>query len=68
MESLDARSRRAVQRRTGFPNERAALKMLYLVVLDRRPGRSNPTGQINGWKTILNALSIHYGDRVATNQ
>jgi hypothetical protein len=25
---------------------------------------SNPTGQINGWKTILNALTIHYGDRI----
>jgi hypothetical protein len=42
--------------------------MIYVVVPDRRPGRSNPTGQINVWKTILNALSIHYGHRVAINQ
>ena len=26
----------------------------------------NMTGKINGWKRILNALTIHYGDRIAT--
>ena len=30
----------------------------------KRPNRANPTGQINGWKTILNTLTIHYGDRI----
>ena len=40
--------------------------MVYLVATERRLNRSNPTGQINGWKTILNALTIHYGDRIAT--
>jgi len=65
VESLNARFRRAVQRRTHFPNEQAALKVLYLVAQERNPGRSNPIGQINGWKTILNALTIHYGDRIA---
>jgi putative transposase len=68
VESLNARFRRAVQRRTHFPNEQAALKVLYLVTQERKTGRSNPTGQINGWKTILNALTIHYGDRIAINQ
>jgi hypothetical protein len=31
--------------------------------------RANPTGRVAGWKTILNALTIHYGDRIeaATN-
>ena len=32
--------------------------------IERRPNRSNPTGQINGWKTILNAVTMHYGDRI----
>ena len=68
IESLNARFRRAVQRRTHFPSEQAALKVLYLVAQERKAGRSNPTGQINGLKTILNALTIHYGDRNATNQ
>jgi putative transposase len=65
VESLNARFRKGVRHRTHFPNEQAALKVLYLVATERRPNRSNPTGQINGWKTILNALTIHYGDRIA---
>jgi putative transposase len=40
------------------------LKVLYLVAIARRRDRANPTGQINGWKTILNALTIRYGDRI----
>jgi transposase-like protein len=64
IESLNARFRKGVRHRTHFPNEQAALKVLYLVALERRTGRSNPTGKINGWKTILNALTIHYGDRI----
>jgi len=48
--------------------ERAALKVLYLVATERRKNRSNPTGKINSWKPILNALTVHYRDRVqATN-
>jgi len=65
VESLNSRFRKAVQRRTHFPNETAAIKVLYLVAQQKKPGRSNPIGQINGWKTILNALTIHYGDRIA---
>jgi hypothetical protein len=29
------------------------------------PNCSNPVGMMNGWKTILNTLTIHYGDRIA---
>jgi transposase-like protein len=54
-----------VRHRTHFPNEQAALKVLYLVAQERKVGRSNPVGKMNGWKTILNALTIHYGDRIA---
>jgi putative transposase len=66
IESLNARFRKAIRHRGHFPTEQAALKVLYLVAQERRPGRANPTGQINGWKRILNALTIHYGDRLAT--
>jgi putative transposase len=65
IESLNARFRRAVRHRGHFPNEQAAMKVLYLVAQQHRPGRANLTGRINGWKHILNALTIHYGDRVA---
>jgi putative transposase len=67
IESLNARFRRAVRRRGHFPNEQAAMKILYLVAHQRRPGRSNLIGKTNGWKHILNALTIHYGDRIDAN-
>jgi transposase-like protein len=65
IESLNARFRRAVRHRGHFPNEQSALKVLYLVATQRRPNRQDLTGRINGWKTILNALTVHYGDRIA---
>ena len=65
IESLNARFRKAVRHRGHFPTEQSALKVLYLVATERRPNRSNPTGQVNGWKQMLNALTIHYGDRIA---
>jgi hypothetical protein len=40
------------------------MKVLYLVSIERRTNRSNPTGRINGWKGILNTLTIHYHDRL----
>ncbi len=64
IESLNARFRRAVRHRGHFPNEQAALKVLYLVATQRRPNRQDLTGRINGWKIILNALTVHYGDRI----
>lgn len=68
VESLNARFRRAVRHRGHFPNEQAALKVLYLVATTRRANRENMTGRIHNWKQILNALAIHYGDRIATTQ
>jgi putative transposase len=64
IESLNARFRRAVRHRGHFPNEQAALKVLYLVATERKKNRANPSGRINAWKPILNALTIHYGDRI----
>ena len=64
IESLNARFRKAVRHRGHFPNEQSALKVLYLVATTRRPNRTDMTGQINGWKQILNTLTIHYGDRI----
>jgi transposase-like protein len=64
IESLNSRFRRAVRHRGHFPNETAALKVLYLVATEHRKNRENLTGKINGWKGILNTLSTHYGDRL----
>jgi transposase-like protein len=66
IQSLNARFRTAVRHRGHFPTEQSALKVLYLVAAERRPNRSNPKGQINGWKAIRTALTIHYGDRIET--
>ena len=65
IESLNARFRRAIRHRGHFPNEQAAMKILYLVATAKRKNRTNRTGKINGWKTILNTLTVHYGDRIA---
>jgi putative transposase len=64
IDSLNARFRKSVRHRGHFPTEQAALKVLYLVATEKRLNRSKPTGKINGWKQILNALTIHYGDRI----
>jgi putative transposase len=64
---LNARFRQAVRRRGHFPTEQAAMKILYLTVRERRPNRSNPTGRVPAWKSILNTLAITYGDRLNIN-
>jgi transposase-like protein len=64
VESLNARFRQATRRRGHFPNEQAALKVLYLCIKRREKNRSNPTGKVVGWGEILNALTIAYGDRI----
>lgn len=67
IESLNARFRRAVRHRAHFPTEQAALKVLYLVATQQRKNRQDLTGKINGWKTILNTLTMHYGERIAAS-
>ena len=67
IESLNARFRAATRRRGHFPDEAAALKVLYLTIRYREPNRPNPTGQIAGWKNILNVLAMTYGDRLGIN-
>lgn len=68
IESLNARFRKAAVRRGHFPTEQAALKVLYLTSIERQKNRKNPTGRVHGWKDILNAITIHYADRLAAHQ
>lgn len=67
IESLNARFRAAIRQRGHFPNDQAALKVLYLCVRRREKNRPNPTGGIRGWKQALNALVLIYGDRLKIN-
>jgi transposase-like protein len=64
IESLNARFRRATRQRGHFPNEQAALKVLYLVATRNRPNRQDLQGQVRNWRELLNILYIHYGDRI----
>ncbi len=45
IDSLNARFRQATRRRGHFPNEQAALKILYLTIREKGPNRSNPPGR-----------------------
>ena len=67
IESLNARFRQATRRRGHFPDADAALKVLYLVVQDKRPDRANVTGKTNGWKSVINTLKLYYDDRITLN-
>lgn len=67
IESLNARFRRAVRHRGHFPTEQAALKVLYLVATQQRKNRQDLRGKTNGWKHILNTLTVHYGDRITAS-
>jgi transposase-like protein len=64
IESLNAQFRQATRRRGHFPTEQAALKVLYLVIRDKRKNGGNITARISGWKKALNTLAIAYGDRI----
>ena len=67
IESLNARFRQATRRRGHFPNEQAALKVLYLVIRTPKVNRANVTGKTGGWKAALNVLALYYGDRITEN-
>ena len=44
-----------------LPHEQAALKVLYLVATPRRKNRETDR-RFNSWKSILNTLTVHYGE------
>jgi putative transposase len=67
IESLNARFRQATRRRGHFPDDQAALKVLYLVIRTPIKNRANVTGGTPGWKEALNALTMYYGDRITLN-
>lgn len=64
IESLNARFRAATRQRGSFPDETSALKVLFLQIQRREKNKAGPTGRINGWRPILNILTLTYGDRL----
>ncbi|WP_276469473.1 hypothetical protein [Micromonospora tulbaghiae] len=41
------------------------MKVLYLVVQQKRKEGGSITGRVYGWAKALNALILAYGDRIA---
>lgn len=67
IESLNSRFRQATRRRGHFTTEQAAMKVLYLVVKEKRRAGQNIAARIPAWGQALNALAELYGDRVNDN-
>jgi len=47
-----------------FPNEQAALKVLYLAICSLDPTGCGKTRLINRWKGALNAFDIAFDGRI----
>lgn len=67
IESLNSRFRQATRRRGHFPDDDAALKVLYLVIRNPIKNRANVTGKTPAWKQAINSLAGYYGDRVTNH-
>lgn len=65
IESLNARFRRAVNARGHFPNEQAAMKVLYLTVISLDPTGRGRQRWSNRWKSALNAFEITFDGRLS---
>jgi len=59
VESLNMTLRKVIKTRGSFPNEEAALKLLYLALLNV----AKKWNTIQGWPHALNHFAIHWGDR-----
>jgi putative transposase len=65
IESINYQLRKVTKTRGHFPNEKAALKLLYLAVRNITTERGGPAGTGTwGWKACLNALAIYFPDRI----
>ncbi|MFD7532768.1 IS256 family transposase [Streptomyces sp. NPDC059849] len=65
IESVNARTRRAVKARGHFPNEQAALKRVYMAIMSLDPTGKGQTRWTLRWKTALNAFDITFDARLS---
>ncbi len=68
IESMNARFRRSIRARGHFPNEQAAMKVLYLTVRSLDPKGTGQTRWVTRWKPALNAFAITFADRMPTTE
>jgi putative transposase len=64
IESLNARFRKVIDARGHFPNEQAAMKVLYLAVRSLDPKGTGQKRWTMRWKPILNVLGVSFRDRM----
>jgi putative transposase len=65
IESINYQLRKISKNRGHFPNEDAAIKLLYLALRNIKPERGGDLGTgTYGWKRALNAFAIHFPGRL----
>ena len=65
IESVNYQLRKVTKNRGHFPNERSALKLLYLAIRNINTQRGGPQGtNTPGWKACINQLAIRYPQRL----
>jgi len=68
IESVNARTRRAVRARGHFPNEQAALKCVYLAVMSLDPTGQGRKRWVTRWNSALNAFDITFDARLSAGR
>jgi putative transposase len=65
IESINYQLRKVTKNRGHFPNDDAAIKLLYLALRNINPERGGDLGTSTyGWKQALNAFAIHFPGRL----
>jgi putative transposase len=65
IESINFQLRKVTKNRGHFPNDDAAIKLLYLALRNMNPERGGDLGTgTYGWKRALNAFAIHFPGRL----
>lgn len=68
IESVNARIRRAVKARGHFPNERAALKCVYMAIMSLDATGAGRRRWTIRWKPALNAFEMALDGRLTTGR
>ena len=65
IESINYQLRKITKNRGHFPNDDAAIKLLYLALRNMNPERGGDLGTgTYGWKKALNAFALHFPGRL----
>jgi transposase-like protein len=64
IESLNARFRKSIDARGHFPNEQAAMKVLYLTVRSLDPKGTGQQRWMMRWKPVLNVIGVSFRERM----